>query len=658
MQKRFLLAIVLSVAVLMAYQLLFPPKQRYKTPSSSEKPQQKSEVPVPVPALPADSNLSNELILTPLSQLPEDKDIIIETPLIKTCISPYGAKIKSFKLKKIKETQFNIKKITEDIKNIELKKLNLKVEEEDVKARIYSAKTKDEREKFEKTLENLKFQRESLENQKDKLEYIKELYKRDSLENLELISFSKNLSTLSVFLPALDPEKKVNKEEYIYRSKGHIKELILHIDKFRITKQFIFSPDSYWIDFKIRIKNTSSEVLKEKSASITYGPNVGLIEIANARVSLLTPIISRDGNLDIETVKKGFFKSASVRPGSPQSYPKHGEKDKHIDWISLNSQYFCVAMAPSQHKIKKAQYSVNSLNEVNMTLHLPPLSIGPGREKVEEFKLYMGPKTNQDLQEEKIGLEKIVIFGKLAFIAKPIYAILKFIYKIIGNFGWAIVILSLLIKIIFYPLTKKSMEAMQKVQEDMKKLQPELNALKEKYKGNPQKLNKETMALYKKHKTNPLAGCKGGCLPMLLQMPIFFALYSVLNSAIELRYSNFLWIKDLSSSDIYFPYTSYPMPFGIGFMVIIMGASMFLQQKMTTAAQAQSGTPEQKQQAKMMGLMMPVMMIFIFKNLASGVVLYWCCFNIFTIFQQLFTKKLMPYLGRHKNAALITEIKN
>jgi YidC/Oxa1 family membrane protein insertase len=195
-------------------------------------------------------------------------------------------------------------------------------------------------------------------------------------------------------------------------------------------------------------------------------------------------------------------------------------------------------------------------------------------------------------------------------VSRLILAFFVFVHRFIPNYGLVIIIFSIILKIIFYPLTHKQLEATRKMQQ----LQPQLAALKEKYKNDPQRLNKETMALYKKGGANPL----GGCFPLLLQMPIFFALFSVFRSTIELRRAEFfLWIKDLSVKD---PYLVLP---------IVMAVTMFIQQKMTV---------KDPKQAAMVYLM-PAIMFFFFMNFASGLVLYWTVFNILSIIQQVFVER-------------------
>jgi len=200
--------------------------------------------------------------------------------------------------------------------------------------------------------------------------------------------------------------------------------------------------------------------------------------------------------------------------------------------------------------------------------------------------------------------------------------------NLVANYGIAIIILTIITKIIFWPLGNKSYKSMA----EMKKLQPLIAEIREKYKGDKQRMNQETMALYRTYKVNPM----GGCLPMVVQIPVFFALYRMLYEAIELRHAPFMgWITDLSAPDRLGNFSfSIPLmepPYGIPVLTLVMGVSMLLQQKMSPPA----GDPTQ---AKMM-MIMPVVFIFIFINFSSGLVLYWLVNNIISIGQQYYTQK-------------------
>ena len=224
------------------------------------------------------------------------------------------------------------------------------------------------------------------------------------------------------------------------------------------------------------------------------------------------------------------------------------------------------------------------------------------------FSGYVGDKNYQTLKSIKPVLTNAVEYGWFTFAAKPLFALLTWLYGIFGNWGWAIIGLTAIIRVVLYPLTYKGMVSMQK----MKNLAPKMKEIKEKYKGDPQRLNQATMEMYKKHGANPL----GGCLPMLLQIPVFFAIYRVLLNAVELQGAPWiLWIHDLSRMDSY-----YVLP-------ILMGASMFLQQRMTP------NNFTDPMQEKVMKYL-PVVFTFFFITFPSGLVLYWFVNNLFSIAQQ------------------------
>lgn len=230
------------------------------------------------------------------------------------------------------------------------------------------------------------------------------------------------------------------------------------------------------------------------------------------------------------------------------------------------------------------------------------------------FNAYIGPKEHKTLEAVNEKLANVVEYGWFTFIAKPMFSFLSLLYSYIGNWGWAIVALTIIIRIILFPLTYKSMVSMQK----LKILAPKIKELQEKYKGNPQKMQMHMMELYKKHKANPL----GGCLPILIQIPIFFAIYRVLLNAIELKAAPWaLWINDLAIHDPY-----YILP-------IYMGATMFLQQVITPM------TIQDPTQAKIMKFL-PLIFILFFINFPAGLTLYWCVNNTFSLAQQWFINQI------------------
>ena len=226
---------------------------------------------------------------------------------------------------------------------------------------------------------------------------------------------------------------------------------------------------------------------------------------------------------------------------------------------------------------------------------------------------YIGPKNYRLLESINLTLTDVVEYGVITFFAKPLFLLLDKLYDFCGNWGWAIILLTLIVRIVLYPLTYKGMVSMQK----LKDLAPKMKELQERYKGEPQKLQAHMMELYKKHGANPM----GGCLPLLLQIPVFFAIYRVLFNAIELKGADWLlWITDLSAMDPYF------------ILPILMGATMFLQQHLTPTA---FSDPIQAKIFKFL----PLVFTIFFITFPSGLVLYWFVNNIFSIIQQLLINK-------------------
>lgn len=237
---------------------------------------------------------------------------------------------------------------------------------------------------------------------------------------------------------------------------------------------------------------------------------------------------------------------------------------------------------------------------------------------------YIGPKDNKELKAVDIRLVDVVEYGWFSFIAKPMFVFLNYLHEHIGNWGWAIVILTIIIRIVLFPLTYKGMLSMNK----LKELSPKMKELQEKYKGDPQKLNAHVMELYRKHGANPM----GGCLPILLQIPIFFAIYRVLLNAIELKGADWiLWIHDLSVMDPYF------------ILPILMGITMFLQQRLTPT------TFTDPMQEKIMKFL-PLIFTFFFVTFPAGLTLYWFVNNVCSVIQQIFVNRLFE---KNKN----TEVK-
>jgi len=365
--------------------------------------------------------------------------------------------------------------------------------------------------------------------------------------------------------------------------------------QFSIKRTYTFYAGQYKFDLR-------DEVTGLPELWITLGSDFGIFDTKDRTAPHVGPVILKDTDR-IEVPKTlgliarifSLFSEAK-KIDEPQNY-KGG-----IHWIAQEDKYFFAAIVPSGQEHEAEAWKQKDSFAVAMKLQ-------PG---VNDFMIYAGPKEYERLQKLDVGLEHIIDFGFFSILARPLFWVLKFFYKFLGNYGWSIVLLTIIVRIPFIPLINKGQKSMRKMQE----LQPKLSEIKEKYKKDPQKMQHETMEIYKKYKVNPV----GGCLPMLLQIPVFYALYKVLMIAIELRGAPFVfWITDLSAKDPY-----YILP-------VIMGITMVLQQKMTPSSLDPS-------QNKMM-MLMPVVFTFLFLNFASGLVLYWLINNILSISQQFYTNK-------------------
>jgi len=289
---------------------------------------------------------------------------------------------------------------------------------------------------------------------------------------------------------------------------------------------------------------------------------------------------------------------------------KGPELSGDVSWAGFGYTYFFFALLPdngAQHKL--------SVHQAGAAL-IAALS-GPGANG--RYTLFIGPKDFDLLESVGKGMERAIDFGYFGFVSKPLLNVLHFFHHATSSYGIDIIILTVLIKLLMWPLTHKSMTSMK----SMQKLAPQMEKLKEKFADDKEKLNREIMELYKRNGVNPL----GGCLPMVLQLPVFYGLYSVLGTPIELRHAPFMWIQDLSRPDWQsLPFTFNSWQLGVPILTILMGASMFLQQWMTPSA----GDPNQK---KMM-MLMPLMFTFMFVSFPAGLTVYWLVNNVLGIAQQ------------------------
>ncbi|MFA5143192.1 MAG: membrane protein insertase YidC [Candidatus Omnitrophota bacterium] len=396
--------------------------------------------------------------------------------------------------------------------------------------------------------------------------------------------------------------------EYTAKSEGLAITYALTTKDYEIHKRYTLRNSSYGIDLEISIKNISGS---QKTLTYNIIGGAGLTE-NNPHDQKLIEVQSK---IDGKTV--GFKR------------PKRGERIVHsgmVNWEALKSKYFCVIIKPFA-QTAVGFYSEDSNGNLVLGVGSEKTTIQQGTEFAHKYGLYIGPSSILALKEFGYNLEETVNYGMFGGISKALIVVLRLGYTVLRNWGLSIILLAIFLNIILFPLTAKSFKSMQKMQE----LHPQMEKLKTQFKDNPQKLNKEIMELYKKYKINPFSGC----LPILLQMPIFIALYQALMKSIELRGAGFLWIRDLSSPEAIPIPVSFPIiGDSINILPLVMVAAMVIQQKLSTASAGAAVTEEQKQQQKIMLIIMPIMFGFIFYNMPSGLVLYWVVNTVLTIVEQ------------------------
>ncbi|PIR21240.1 MAG: hypothetical protein COV45_00410 [Deltaproteobacteria bacterium CG11_big_fil_rev_8_21_14_0_20_47_16] len=369
-----------------------------------------------------------------------------------------------------------------------------------------------------------------------------------------------------------------------------------------IIKTYTFHPDQYSVDVNLDVVNTSNHPVQAKPVvawtAVQPQQAGGFLHLLRGPPNLWTPLYDLGGSVTRET--------SLDKLTTP-------EEDKGLVWAGVENRYFIAAIIPrsnvgSKVFLKTLPAPKNSGGAAESGIVMPELVIPPGGTASNLTTLYVGPKEAPLLRAMGVGLEKAIDYGWFSTIAVPILMALQFFNTFLHNYGLAIILLTIVIKLLLHPINKKAMKSMKA----MKDLQPKIAALKEKYGNDRERLNLETMQLFKSHGVNPM----GGCLPMLIQMPIYFALYRVLWNAIELYRAPFLgYYKDLSAPDPYF----------IG--PVLLGIFMFLQQKLTPSASADPA------QQKMM-LIMPVMFTSFMLFLPAGLVLYILVNTVMGVVQQ------------------------
>ena len=412
-------------------------------------------------------------------------------------------------------------------------------------------------------------------------------------------------------------------------------------ESLKVSKKFTFYRDSYYADLALTFRNVSNDFLEvagennETGYKLRCGPGIDADLLFHER---------KHGGKGRGRWAKGEGAKAYTGLGKPDKQLDESQLKENVLWAGLNNNYFAALMIPDPGL--NAQYRFEELKDNGMppvtdiaaptetaSLMIPGFPIAAGGRRTDVFRIYVGPKDDAILKqvqapissETPIRLSKIIDFGFFWPIAWALLWLLNGLHGIFRNYGVAIILLTALVKVVSYPLTYKGHKSMK----EMQKLQPLLTELREKHRDDPQKLNKATMRLYKEHGVNPL----GGCIPWIPQIPIFWALFSLLGSAVELRGAPFFWwINDLSAPDaiLALPFTIPLVNIDtLRLLPLINGLTTWLQQKVMG-----NMTPvTDNMQAKLMQFM-PLIFVFLFYNWAAGFVLYWLCNNVFTVGQQ------------------------
>lgn len=397
-----------------------------------------------------------------------------------------------------------------------------------------------------------------------------------------------------------------------------------HPDGYRITKTLSLLNEAPFHKFTLSFQNLKSTPLSIKS-------HIGWSRGVDKHVVGSAPNPKAEAAVFSEMRSVAFSDTVkSWKPGVIFGRDINVDFTGPFQWAGVDNNHFLAAFISKDKSISSIHTDGNRKNHMNIQIPID-VSLQPNEVKDVSYLLYVGPKKYSDLKKMNLyNLSASVDFGFFGVIAKVLLECLQYFHKVTGNYGWAIVILTVFLQILVFPLTRKSLIHSSR----MKELQPQLKALQEQFKTDPKRLQIETFNLYKKNGMN-LMGMEG-CIPTLLQIPLFFAFYSTLRVAYELRGAPWIfWIHDLGVRDPH-----YVLP-------VLMGVGMFIQQKLTVVAADPS-------QAKMM-MFMPVMFTFMFLQLPAGLVLYWSVNSIMTI---LIQRTIHWHLGKSKMAPTIIDVKN
>ena len=584
MEKRLLLALVLSVGIMFAWQMLFMPKKKPVKPkadiTTEQQASQKAEADAPAAsgkalddtrkaagdaqaAIEADTGIEADTVTPPGTGTETDEQPLADTA--KPVVAPEP-----------KPVVEEIHTVSTTLYDGEFSSLDAAVKRWEFKDPRYSVEVKDPK---------------TGETHREQIDLVSTRVKAPG--HLPLTLRFPNLKGTTPPGEGWTYQKTANGFQYYFDSPQGV----------RFIKEFTFKPeDPYSFDLTVKVQNRSGKPIQESME----------LELSAYRAK--------------EDIQGGGFSGPSTNNQVPKIYIDGSVEDEegadelakgwrmagHISWAAIDEHYFMTAIIPLQKENVAVFARRGEDNILYLTMTLPEYKTDPGMETEHTFTVFMGPKELQVLNEVGYNLDASVNFWILGVLAKPMLSFLKWSNSILGNWGLAILLLTLVVKLIMFPLTHKSYVSMQR----MKDLKPKMDRLKEKYKEDREEFNRQVMDLYKREKVNPL----GGCLPMLLQMPVYIALYRALWGAVELYNAPFIpgWINDLSR----------PEPGTVKILPLILGIMMFAQQKLTPQAM-------DNEQQKMMMWMMPIMMVVFMWFLPAGLVLYIMASTFLGVAQQV-----------------------
>jgi len=551
--RRYILAIGLSMLVLMTYFRFFAPPIEQAPPEPQTAAREAVEEKTPAPKAP---QVRPAGVTTVIPVATKGRDIVIETDVLKAVVNTAGGVITKWELKQYRDAN------KEEVGvGVLWRKLTGPAQEAKPKAALGNVQLFTPYERM---------------NREDIVAPLTITPTEKALRNLAAVEFHSNAESIR-----LDKDKKSQTLVLSYAGPPGI----------AIEKKLTFHNNEFKVDVAIATKGVDGYTV---ALGTDFGISDKISSDASGRVGIAAIV-------DGKTVRE---KSDDIK----------GEKQHAgvIDWIGQEDKYFTATVLYGGQGIITTK-KTSAPKEIGDLLNTELLV----KDKPESrtLTLYAGPKSYTALEAYGKGLETMVDYGWFGLLAKPMFWLMQQFFVFTGNYGIAIILLTIVVRIILFYPSLKSATAM----EEMKALQPEMAVLREKFKKEPQKLNQEMMRLYKEHKVNPL----GGCLPMLLQLPFFVALYNVLSVSIELRQASFIpfWIKDLSTYD----------PFYI--LPVLMGVSMVFTMKMTS-------TSVDPQQQKIM-MFMNIAFIFLFAWLPAGLLLYITLSNVLSIVQQLYVRKII-----------------